>query len=691
MIDRRSYLWVLLVALLWGGTSVRPAMAQDAPEAGNTVDPEKAREEKRSIRQGNKFFANREMVRAAEAYEKAFNINPNSFNLSYRLARAKWFAEDVDMAIQYYDHAKVVDPDGNDTLYYDLATALKKQGKYEAAKAQYTEFLKRHKFDGYLTKQAKFEIEGIDAAIQIMGEPPKYRMITVPFNSTENDYSTTLWTVETDSFLVFTSHRPGTRGKKNYPWTGEPYSDVWVVSMDSDTTYGSPEVLGKKKINTKANDGAAYIDPEGKKMYYTICGNGKIGRKWGCSIYYSEYNADKNKWSKFKPIQGINGKREQVVKSNGKVKQVPTDDKQPYVTADGQTMYFASNRPGGSGGHDIWYSKKNGDVWSEPVNCGPKVNTEFDEIWPYLGQDSESMYFASTGHKGLGGMDMWQVKGSEANWSTPENMGYPLNTSYDDYALVWVYQDSVGYLSSDRTESIGRDDIFTMHKEYKPQYPITIHGIVRDKKTKQVIPFATVVIYKTEGGKFIALDTFKTQQNARYEFTLERGFDYKLVGSAPEYLSGEAFASTQEVDNSKGPVDLEQDIDIYLDRIEFNRPYALENIYYDFDKADLRQESIDELEKLVRLLEDNPTLVIQIGSHTDTNGSERYNIRLSDRRARSVVKYLTKERAVPSARVVAFGFGETQPMMYPELSDSDEQANRRTEFRIRSFEYKTKK
>lgn len=685
----RWALTALLLTLAWGATAATAWAQQDSDDA--------AREVKRLIRKGDRHFERREMVAAAAMYEQAYSQDNTNFDMTYKLGRAKWYSEDVDLAIQYYNQARQLNPDGNDTLYFDLGVALKKVGNYDEAETQLREFVKRHSADGFYRQQAERELAGIEDARQLLEEKPKWEFKSMPFNSENNDFSTAIFNVETDSFLIFSSHRaPMKKGKpkkvkKLYPFTGEPYSDVYFVKVESDTVFGEPEILGKKRVNTKANDGSPCMDPTGTIMYYTVCGEGRIGKKWGCMIFMSEYNNERKTWSKRKKVEGVNTTRKQMVNSRGKEKKVAVQDMQPSLTPDGLIMYFISDRDGGYGGKDVWYSVKNGDKWEEPVNAGPKINTEFDELFPYVGADGKALYFSSNGRKGLGGFDMFRVEGEKSTWSDPENMGYPLNTSYDDYALVWVHQDSIGYLTSDRNTTIGRDDIFGVKKIYRPDYPITVHGYVRDRDTRQPIPFATVTLYRLEkDGSITPVDTFQTQQNAYYEFPLEFDYDYKLVATAPEYLSNQAFVSTSDVDASRGAVDLEQDIDIYLEGIQIDQPYILQNIYYDFDKSDLRPESKAELDKLVNLLETNPTIVIQLGSHTDTNGTERYNIRLGDRRARAVVNYL-KDAGIPMDRLEAFGYGESQPLIYPELSDSDEQSNRRSEFRIRSFNYKPKK
>jgi outer membrane protein OmpA-like peptidoglycan-associated protein len=185
-----------------------------------------------------------------------------------------------------------------------------------------------------------------------------------------------------------------------------------------------------------------------------------------------------------------------------------------------------------------------------------------------------------------------------------------------------------------------------------------------------------------KGGQLIPLDTFNTDQSAQYRFALQPGKDYKLIGNAPEYLANEVQVSTRDATKS---MDLEADIDIYLDRIEIARPIVLQNIYFDFDKYDIRADAVPELDRLAVLLERNPTLRILIGAHTDTNGSEAYNIKLSNNRAKAVVNYL-KQKGIDPKRLTWIGYGESQPLIYPELSDADEQANRRAEFRIMSID-----
>ncbi len=623
---------------------------------------------------------------AAELYKQVLREDPKNQYAAYRLARCYWYTNETGLAVEQYQKALEINADANDTIYLDLGIAQKKLGQYEEAKASFQEFLKRHKTQDILRKQAEIELEGCTLAQRLLAQQPDYELVVLGINSPASDYAPTLFVVKTDSFLIFTSHRVGAQGKARYPEYGEPmYSDLWVVQVKNDTVFtgktGKPQNLGKK-INTPANDGSAVIAPDGLTMYYTICGEGQYRKKWGCAIYQSTFDPQKKEWGPFEKIEALSGKREVVANTRGKKKLVPTYDAQPTLSPDGNIMYFVSDRDGGLGGTDIWYAQKVGKEWSAPVHAGKIINTPFNEIYPHVGRDGKTLYFASDGHPGMGGYDIFRSEGRLASWSPPQNLGSPINSSYDDFSLFWVKQDTAGYLASNRPGGKGRDDIYFVKRIIRPVIELAVHGTVRDASTKLPIPFATVTLYEMKGGQLIPLDTFNTDQSAQYRFSLQPGKDYKLIGNAPEYLANEVTVSTRDATRS---MDLEADIDIYLDRIEIARPIVLQNIYFDFDKYDIRPDAAVELDRLAVLLERNPMLRIMIGAHTDTNGSEAYNIRLSNNRAKAVVDYL-KQKGIDPKRLTWIGYGESQPLIYPELSDADEQANRRAEFRILSID-----
>ncbi len=635
------------------------------------------------------YYVYRNPEKAAELYKQVLSLEPTNQYAAYRLARCYWYTNNTEQAVEAYQKALAINSETNDTLYLDLGIAQKKLGRYPEAIQSFEEFLRRHKAQDILRKQAEIDLEGCRLAEKILGQQPDYELAALTaVNGQASEYAPALFVVKSDTFLIFTSHRTGGQSTARFPEYGEPtYSDLWVVQLKSDTAFlgkvaGKVQNLGKK-VNTSANDGSAVIAPDGLTMYYTICGEGQYRKKWGCGIYQSTFDPQKKEWGPFEKIEALAGKREVQVNSRGKKKLVPTYDAQPTLSPDGNLMYFISDRDGGLGGTDIWYAQKVGKEWGAPVHAGKIINTPFNEIYPHVGKDGRTLYFASDGHPGLGGYDVFRSEGRLANWQQPVNLGSPINSSYDDFSLVWVKQDTLGFIASNRPGGRGRDDIYTVKRILRPKIELAVHGTVRDASTKLPIPFATVTLYEVQGDKLLPVDTFNTDQSAAYRFTLEPGKDYRLIGNAPEYLANEVGVSTKDATKS---MDLEADIDIFLDRIEIARPIVLQNIYFDFDKYDIRPDAASELDRLVTLLQQNPTLRILIGAHTDTNGSEQYNIKLSNNRAKSVVEYLVNKGINPK-RLASVGYGESQPLIYPELSDADEQANRRAEFRILGLDF----
>ena len=365
---------------------------------------------------------------------------------------------------------------------------------------------------------------------------------------------------------------------------------------------------------------------------------------------------------------------------------VPTWDAQPCLSPDGNTIYFVSDREGGTGKLDIWYSTREGEEWGEPKNCGPNVNTEYNDMSPFISRNGNDFFFASDGRIGYGGFDIYQTSGYGADFAAPSNLKAPINSSYDDFGAIWAKNDSLAYFTSDRPNDSGeRDCIFFARKKEKPPYEVAVHGVVRDKKSLQPVQFATVILFEYDfEDELIPIDTFNTGPDAAYNFQLEPNKKYKVVGNAPEYLANEEVFDTHNIDED---TDIEKNVDIELERIEIDVPIVLNNIFYDFDEYFLREESKAELDRLTSILTKNPNITVTIDSHTDTNGSDDYNKTLSENRAKSVVVYLIQESGIDPNRLSWFGWGETKPLVYPELSDEDEQLNRRSEFRIRSIEF----
>lgn len=642
------------------------------------------------IEQADAMFATRQFICAEEGYRQAMEKEPNCYHCMYRVALCNQYFQEYKEAAKWFEASIALDPNKNDTAYFKLGVCYKMQDRYNDAREMFEKFKKKYTENDDYFKRVDLEIKGCDFAEKEREKDPEFKVWPVNVNTSSGDmFPMVLNQNGVDSFMVFMSYRAESFGNDLYGGAGESsFSDLWKVPFEDDSTFGVPENLGKT-VNTKQNDGTCTFTSDGMTMYFSICNQGKKG--YGCSIYKSNYDPRKKSWGKSKMVEGLNGKREVVVNSRGKTKEVPTWDAQPTLSWDGQTMFFVSDREGGWGGLDIWYSTLNGEEWTEPVNAGPNINTAFDDMSPWLNKTSDKLFFSTDGRVGIGGLDLFLAEGSIGNWRNPVNLGMPINSSYDDFASTWVNKDSTAIFTSNRPQGEeegpdhGRDDIYFAKMVPPPPIVVAVHGVIRDKKTKQPVPFAEVMLFlKDDEGALIPIDTFQTDQSANYNFPLEVEKEYKIIANAPEYLANEENLNTFGL---KEDTDFEKNIDIYLERIELIVPIVLNNIYYDFDSDDLRPESKAELDlNLKKTMSDNPNIIVEIGSHTDSNGSEQYNKKLSERRAKSVVEYLI-EIGIDPGRLRWFGYGESDLLIYPELTDEDEQMNRRSEFRIMSIDF----
>jgi peptidoglycan-associated lipoprotein len=619
---------------------------------------------------------------AKEAYVQVLIQQPDNYHATVRAAKCSYFIQEYDDAARYFESAIEIDPARNDTVYFELGITYRVLDRQNDALEQLTTFKKKWKEVDDYARRTKLEIEGCKFVEEERKKEAVWRNRCLDLNTAMGDnFPAIMKQNEEEKYLVFTSSRPQSKDNEIFEAYNEGFSDLWLAKIEDDTTFGPAENMGKK-INKKYNEGNPTFTPDGMTMYFSVCNSGKLG--YGCSIYEAKYDPLKKAWGKPKVVESLRGQKEQIVDSRGKIKKVPTYDVHPMLTADGNTMFFVSDREGGSGRLDIWYATFEGDKWGDPQNAGQRVNTPFDDISPFPGRDGNTLYFSSNGRVGYGGFDLYQSTGGMGNWSDPANMGSPVNSTYDDLSGIWSEDDSSAYFSSNRPGCTGRDDIYWSKKKSPPPCQFAIHGLVVDKVTKMAVPFATVILFEKDfEGALVPIDTFRTDQGSKYNFELECDKDYVVIGNAPEYLAQREDFTTK---GTKEPTDLEMNLNVELERIVIDFAYGLNNIYYDFNKSDLRDKSKEELNRLISLLNENPNITIQLGSHTDTNGSETYNKNLSENRAKEAVKYL-QASGIDGARLSWFGFGESEPVFAPEKSDEEEQANRRTEFRILSIEF----
>ncbi|MBK9192862.1 MAG: OmpA family protein [Crocinitomicaceae bacterium] len=510
-------------------------------------------------------------------------------------------------------------------------------------------------------------------------------------NSQYPDYAPVISTDE--ALMIFTTRRPDTEEMA----FGGYFEDLYV-SRRENGVWSKAVPIGKP-VNVKGqHDATIGLSPDGHTLYVynDDRGNGDI---------YESIDED-GAWSQPELME----------------KTINTDAHEPdaSLTFDGKRLYFTSDKPGGTGGHDIYYSDWNDEKqkWGEAINVGTVLNTPYDERSVFIHPDGETMYFASKGHNTMGGYDLFYSKLVDGKWTTPVNLGPPLNTPDDDVQLVVAGNGRFGYCSSYRSGGYGEKDIYVItflgpeklpvlsnednliasiakpikEKLEEPQLVsegsnmAILTGIIRDEKTKQPLK-AQIVLVDNEANKVIA-EFNSDAVTGKYLVSLPGGSNYGIAIRKDGYLfHSENFVIPDE----SGFRQYNKDAD--LKKVEVGQTIILRNIFFDLDKYTLRPESVNELERLIKLLQENPTMKIEISGHTDTRGSAEHNQELSYNRAKAVVDYLIAH-GIDAGRLTYAGYGETKTIVSDEAiakmkstteKEEAHQQNRRTEFKILSM------
>jgi peptidoglycan-associated lipoprotein len=557
------------------------------------------------------------------------------------------------------------------TAYLHLGEMQQAEGKYAAAITAYESYLK------YVPGDAR-ALNGIDGSKMAMAKEGKTRYVVKNpklFNSRRSDYAP-MYLDKSYDRLYFTSTNEKVTGTKRSEITGMKNGDIYVASKNERGEWEKPEAV-EGELNTELDEGIVSFTADGQTMYLTKARR-EPNSNTGVEIYTSQRSDAK--WSA--PVKyEITA---DTLSSYG----------HPAVSPSGTWLYFTSDMPGGSGGKDIWrvnLKERAGSL----ENLGEWINTPGDEMFPYMRTDSV-LYFASNGHPGYGGLDIFRAEMTPSGGWSVTNMGSPVNSAADDFGITFGPGES-GFFSSNRGDARGYDHILSFEL---PDLKINISGWVLDKD-EEPVPNAVIRIIGNDGSnqKQVA------KNDGSFSFPLQRGISYVMLASAKGYLNAK-----QEFTSDIAEEDAEYDVDFTLASI--NKPVVVDNIFYDFDKATLRPESKIALDSLAQVLRDNPNVTIEMGSHTDRWGSEKYNIDLSSRRAKSVIDYLISV-GIGTDRLQSQGYGKSKPKTitkrlareYPQfnegdvlneeyieqLSDEDkeiaDQINRRTEFQVLSIDY----
>lgn len=557
-------------------------------------------------------------------------------------------------------------------LFY-LARSQQMQGKYKDAIKNYQLFLEKKPED----RLALNGIRGCEAASEWKKLPTRYKVKRADlFNSRRADFAPMFPGSNYDQ-LYFTSSTEKATGDKKSDITGIKNNDIFFAKKDENGVWGRPLII-EGDLNTEFDEGVVSFSPDGNTMYYTkarrepnsdtsveIYTSARSGAKWGAGQKYE-----------------VTGDTISVFAH-------------PAVSPDGEFLYFVSDMPGGQGGKDIWrisLTEKGGGTLE---NMGPQINTPGDEEFPYIKNDG-TLYFASDGHPGMGGLDLFKAKKSELGVWKIENLKAPVNSSGDDFGITFADGES-GFFSSNRNDARGYDHIYSFEL---PQIEVWIKGHTLDFD-EEPVPDAIIRIVGKDGTNQKEI----SRKDGTYKFRLTPGVEYVMKAGCRGFLN-----TSYEFSTSPEEKDAEYEADFIL--ADITKPVLIENIFYDFDKATLRPESAKALDELIKLLNDNPNVTIELAAHTDLKGSDEYNLKLSERRAKSVVDYLIKG-GIAADRLTPKGYGESRPKtvtkkmarehpflkegdilteefilaLPPEQQEIANQINRRTEFQVLTITY----
>jgi outer membrane protein OmpA-like peptidoglycan-associated protein/tetratricopeptide (TPR) repeat protein len=602
--------------------------------------------------------------KAIPFYEKlASKNNKHAAYAMQKLGDCHRLTGNFEEAARWYSNATAIDSITPE-LYFNYAQSLRSMGKYDAAAEIFRKYaqLKPNDPRGELFAQYSLEVN--------KWEEPEFDYELLNAESLNTPYADFSPVYGKDG-VIFTSDRMSRSGEKRYGWTGAFYLDLFYAPLKKQDgndfpAPGSPSLYAAG-LSQPYHDGPASFSSDFNTVYFT-----RVTRKSGeldstryytnkLKIYSSKNEGDNN-WSEAEPFY-LNSDAYSVG--------------HPALTEDGKTLYFVSDMPGGLGGTDIYRVKKNDEGWGPAENLGAVINTFGNEMFPYI-YDDNILYFSSDGLPGLGSLDVFKSAIGDGTFSKPENLKAPVNSPADDFGIVINANGKEGMISSNRSGGAGEDDIYLITIKERLPDSILIAGYVKDKESLEILPNSTVFALNLQTNEVVVL---KTDDKGHYELWAKPGSSFAMKAMKNGYASDCLSLAIEPKSKVKG-ID---NRDLLLGKYKVDQVFRLENIYYDFDKWNIRPDAAVELDKVVTFLNDNPDIIVELGSHTDSRGSFRYNERLSDRRATSAVEYIIA-KGISDKRITAKGYGENKLVNRcsdgVECTDQEHQDNRRTEIKI---------
>jgi peptidoglycan-associated lipoprotein len=612
---------------------------------------------------GQNQFQEGDYQLAISSFSKILEEDPENKEANLYVAESYRLTNRIEQSKPYYE--KVAMEEETFDTYFRLGQSLKSQGQYEEAKEAYSKAKNLTLDDNYL-KVLSREIENLNKLEEIEDyfpfmEVENYKLLNTPLA----EYSP----IVNEGFLYFTSNR---QSSGIYLATGTPYlkmfrTRVEGIKVDVQNVQALPEFRNEDNLN----QGSLAISPDGNTLIYARANSRSPKDLPDVQLFASYFRGGGFTQPIWMPVN------EDEFYTNTT----------PAFSPDGNELYFASLRPDGLGGFDLYKATKlaNGD-FGNAVRLGAPINTSGNEMFPYVAPDGK-LFFASDGHAGFGKLDLFVAENTEQGWVV-KNLGPNINTIADDFGIFFTKYPTEGFLSSNREGGMGDDDIYYFEdKTPKPKIVNVLLNVTTketdDSGAEKILPQTRVVLYdntnKNIGGDF-------SNQNGRLRFTLAPDQNFSIIASKSGYFTKSITYST--IGKTPRPEDLIQEVTnvtldttIVLEPLILERSIVLDNIYYDLDKADIRPDAALELNKLVKILKDNPSIRIELSSHTDDRASDSYNDALSQRRAESAVAYMVSQ-GIDESRLVAKGYGKRQLIIVNATTEEEHQTNRRTEFKV---------
>jgi flagellar motor protein MotB len=603
--------------------------------------------------EGVKAFDYLEFGRAENSYKEAISLDNNFYEaymmLGELMAKQKRYTE----ASHNYRIAVKIDSLFFKPVFFNLANAEIMSGDYSNALIHYNVYLEQKGMSEKNKVVAKKCVQNCEFALIAMKNPVPFNPVSIgsSINTKDDEYWPSI--TADGQTLMFTRQPTSDDNYRSYKLRQEDF----YLSYFSDNSWQKAFNAGAP-LNTLQNEGAQTLSSNGNYMFFTACD--RPGGLGSCDIYFSAFN--EGKWSEPTNLGA-------PVNTN-------YWESQPSISADGKTLFFSSSRRGGIGGKDLWFSRLNNkNIWTDPVNMGKNINSDGDEMSPFIHFDGKTLYFASDGRIGMGGFDIFMTRmKNDSTWTDPQNLGYPINTFADEMGLIIESGGQKAYFSTIRDNLNGKDIFyFNLYESVRPSPVSYLKGRVYDKVTGKLLKADYELINLTTG-----LTTIKSSTDATGNFLvcLPSGNNYGINVSKTGYLFYSESFMFEGQHTAVEPFIKK----ISLNPIKVGEKMILSNVFYEIDSWKLKKESISELNILSNLLSDNKDLIIEIGGYTDSTGSAEYNKVLSEKRALSVVDYLINN-GISSDRLKYKGYGSTF-QFGDNVTSEGRKLNRRTEAKI---------